>query len=130
MRRISTAILSAVAALALTAPAYAGEMTSETHESTSTTTSSGTVSEVLPSSSMIIIKSESATPPSRYIYNSKTVWVDSEGNTVTMDGLQNQTVTVYYEKQGDQMVVTRVVAQKPPSKIIEHKSTTTTTESH
>ena len=127
MRKMSTAILSVVAALALTALAYA-EMTSETHESTTTTTYSGTVSGVSPSSSTIIIKSESETPPSKYIYNSETVWVDSEGNTVTMAALQNQPVTIYYEKQGEQLVVTRVVAQKLASKIIEHKSTTTSTD--
>jgi hypothetical protein len=114
MRNIPTAIFSMVAALALTVPAYA-EMTSETHDSTSTTTRSGTVSEVSPSSSTIIIKSESEKPPSKYIYNSKTVWVDSEGNTVTMAALRDQPVTIYYEKQGDQLVVTRVVAQKPAS---------------
>ena len=122
-----TTISSAVAALALSALAAYAEMPSETHESTGTPKYPGAASEVLPSSSTIIIKSDSDPPPSRYIYNSKTVWVDSEGNTVTMEALRNQPVTIYYEKQGDQMVVTRVVAQRPASKIIKHKSTTTET---
>jgi hypothetical protein len=28
-------------------------------------------------------------------------------------------VTIYYEKHGDEMVVTRVVSRKPPARVIE-----------
>jgi hypothetical protein len=124
MRKRPIAILSAVAALALTAPAYA-ETISETRETT-TITKSGTVSEVSPSSSTIIVRSEGA-QPSRYIYNSQTAWVDPEGNKISVETVRDQPVTVYYEKNGDEMVVTRVVTRKPASKIIEERKTTTTT---
>jgi hypothetical protein len=125
MRKKPIAILSGVAALALTASAYA-EMTSETRETTTTITKSGTVSQVSPSNSTIIVKSEGA-QPSRYVYNSQTAWVDSEGNKVSVETLRDHPVTVYYEKNGDEMVVTRVVSRKPASKVIEERKTTTTT---
>jgi hypothetical protein len=125
MRKRPIAILSAVAALALTTSANA-ETISETRESTTTVTKSGTVSEVSPSSSTIIVRSGGA-QPSRYVYNSHTAWVDSEGNKVSVETLRDQPVTVYYEKNGDEMVVTRVFSRKPASKIIEKQKTSTTT---
>ena len=64
----------------------------------------------------------------KYVYNNKTVWLDPAGNTVTTETVRNQPVTIYYEKEGDQMVVTKVVTHKPlPSRIIEQKKTTTKT---
>jgi hypothetical protein len=118
-------MLSAFAALAFTASANAG-MTSETRETTTTVTRSGTVSEVSPSNSTIILKSDGA-QASRYVYNSHTAWVDSEGNKVSVETIRDQPVTVYYEQDGDEMVVTRVVTRKPASKVIEERKTTTTT---
>jgi hypothetical protein len=111
--------------LALAVSARAGM---EQRETTTTTTYSGTVSEMSPSSSTIILKSDSSPQTVKYIYNDKTAWVDPAGNTVTMQTVRNQPVTIYYEKEGDQMVVTKVVTHKPlPSKIIEQKTTTTKT---
>jgi hypothetical protein len=123
MRKRPIAILSATAALALTMSAYAETISEST---TTTVTKSGTVSQVSPSSSTIILRSEGA-QPSRYVYNSQTAWVDPEGNKISVETLRDQPVTVYYEKNGDEMVVTRVVTRKPASKIIEERKTTTTT---
>jgi hypothetical protein len=121
------AILCTVAVLALAMSASADSM----RETTTTTTYSGTVSEMLPSSSTIVLRTEPASPPTKYVFNDRTVWVDSAGNTVTMESVRNQPVTVYYQREGDQMVVTRVVTQKvvpPAPKVIERRTTTTTTE--
>ena len=63
----------------------------------------------------------------RYVFNERTVFVDPAGNMVKMETIQNQPVTVYYEKQGEQMVVTKVVTQKPIPSVVEKKTTTTTT---
>jgi hypothetical protein len=112
MSILRTTILSTVAGVALAVSSYA-EMTTETRETTTTTTSSGTVSEVSPSSSTIVLKSEGAPEQRRYVYNSHTAWIDSEGNTVSVDTVRNQPVTIYYEQNGDQLVVTRVVSRKP-----------------
>lgn len=123
MRRV---IVITFAALAVTAVAARADMTKET---TTTTTYSGTVSSVSPTSSTIVMKSESAAAPQQYVYTEKTTWLDSAGNTVSRDAIQNQPVTIYTEKQGDQIVVTKVVTQKasPAPATVEKKTTTTTT---
>jgi hypothetical protein len=122
MRRV---ILSTLTALAIAVSASA-EMTQET---TTTTTYTGTVSSVSPSSSTIILKSDAASDvPTKYVYSERTSWVDAAGNTVTRESVRNQPVTIYYEKQGDQLVVSKVVMQKPlPAPRVEKKTTTTTT---
>jgi hypothetical protein len=108
--------------LALAVSARAGEQRRET---VTTTTYSGTVSEVSPSSSTIVLKSESSPQTVTYVYNDKTAWVDSTGNQVTVEKVRHQPVTIYYQQDGDQMVVTKVVTQKPT--VIEKETTTTRT---
>lgn len=121
-----TAVLGVFAILALSISASA-EMARET--TTTTTTYAGTVSDISPSSSTMVVKSEAAPQTiTKYVYNDKTIWVDPMGNTVKMETVQNQPVTVYYQKEGDQMVVTRVITQKTlPPPVVEKKTTTTTT---
>ena len=49
----------------------------------------------------------------RYTFNEKTektMFVDTSGNTVSEGAIRNQPVTVYYQKNGDQMVVNKIVA--------------------
>jgi hypothetical protein len=118
-------ILSTLTALAIAVSASA-EMTQET----TTTTYTGTVSSVSPSSSTIIFKSAAASDvPMKYVYSERTSWVDAAGNTVTRESVQNQPVTIYYEKQGDQLVVSKVVMQQKsvPAPRVEKKTTITTT---
>ena len=122
----SALVMSAALALALAGSAYADSMVTS---KTSTTTYSGTISEIQEPSSTIVIRSETAPEPMKYTFNEKTVWVDSAGNTVTMSAVKNQPVTVHYLKEGPAMVVTRVEVQKPAS-TIERKTTTTTEELH
>ena len=125
MRRI---MIGTFAALALAAASASADMTATT--SSSSTTYSGTVSSLSPSNSTIVVKTESAPEPQKYVYTEKTTWVDSAGNTVSRDAIANQPVTIYTEKQGDQLVVTKVVTQKTVSAPkVEKKTTTTTTES-
>jgi len=142
MRRI---VISTLVGLALAVSAGA----QVTQETTTTTSYSGTVSSLSPSSSTIIMKPGTSVPPgtslpagtslppgtsvppgTRYVYTEHTEWQDSSGNTVPREAVQNQPVTVYYEKQGDQMVVTKVITQKTqtqPAPVIEKRTTTTTT---
>ena len=108
--------------LALAVSAHAEERRQET---VTTTTYSGTVSEVSPSSSTIVLKSESSPKTVTYVYNDKTAWVDATGNQVTVETVRHQPVTIYYQQDGDQMVVTKVVTQKPT--VIEKETTTTRT---
>ena len=103
--------------------AFAAEVI-EKHSST-TTTYTGTASDISPSSSTIVIKSETAPAPVTYKFNKTTTWVDSAGNVITSEQARNSPVTVYYSGAGDSTVVTKVVASKPSTT----KETTTTTTS-
>ena len=117
---------SALAGVALSGSvAFAAEVMEK--QTTSTTTYSGTVSDVSPSSSTIVVKSESSSAPVSYRYNKTTTWVDSSGNVITSEQVRNSPVTVYYTKEGDSTVVTKVVASKPST--TKETTTTTTTES-
>jgi hypothetical protein len=117
-------VLKAMIALPL-ALAVSTSARAEEQRTVTTTTYSGTVSEVSPSSSTIVLKSESSPQTVEYVYNDKTEWLDAAGNRVTVEKVRHQPVTIYYKQDGDQMVVTRVVTQKP--KVIEKETTTTRT---
>jgi hypothetical protein len=88
-----------------------------------TTTYKGTVTEVNPSSSTIILRSESSTAPTTYTYNKETIFTDDAGKVVTYDALKDSPVTIQYTRDGDRMIVTRVT--KEPTTV--RKETTTTT---
>jgi hypothetical protein len=115
-------MLTMSAALVLAVSANA-----EMIEKTTTTRYNGTIAETSPSTSTIILKSEDSPKTVRYIYNDKTVWEDPSGKTVKMETVRDQPVTILYEKQGDQMIVTKVITQKAPQpRVLEQKTTTTT----
>jgi len=119
MRRV---ILMTSAALVLAVSANA-----EMVEKTTTTRYSGTIAETSPSTSTIILKEDSPKTV-KYIYNDRTVWEDASGKTVRMETVRDQPATIFYEKQGDQMVVTKVITQKTEQpRVIEQRTTTTLT---
>jgi hypothetical protein len=89
-----------------------------------TTTYSGMVSEVDPSSSTIILRSESSEAPRRYTFTKKTTFIDEAGDSVTYETIRNRPVTVYYEKDGDRLVVNRVIVTGPSAGVIQRKETT------
>ena len=93
-----------------------------------TTTYKGTVSEVDPSSSTIIVKSETATAPTKYTYTKETVFTDSQGHVVTYEAVRNAPVTVYYTQDGDRTIVTKVVTTQPAAAVEHHETTTTETK--
>ncbi|HYC55402.1 MAG TPA: hypothetical protein VEL28_10770 [Candidatus Binatia bacterium] len=75
---------------------------------TKTTTYSGTVSEINPGSSTMILKSETSPTPVTYSFTPQTVFVDSAGNTVTVDAIRSKPVNVEYITEGDKTVVRKV----------------------
>ena len=98
--------------------------------STSTLNSSGTITAYTPGSDYITFRSTTDTAPVKYYYTKKTTILDPEGNTVTWSAVRpDLPATVHYVKEGDRMVVSKVVLSKPaaPAAVIEKKSTTTTT---
>ena len=101
---------------------------------TTTTNSAGNISEFSPS--VITIRSESSTTPVHYTYTKSTTYVDEAGNPVSMDIVKSGApVTVYYTKDGDNMVATKVVVKKTVTTdggavdgaTVDKKTTTTTT---
>ena len=100
-------------------------------ETTTTTNSAGTITEFGPET--IVIRSETAPEPVRYISRKTTTYVDDTGAPVSIETVKSGLpVTVYYTKEGDQMVASRVVVRRtaaavPAAPVIEKKTTTTTT---
>jgi hypothetical protein len=128
---IQHSLLSLVLATALTAGAFAQTVV---REETSTTNSAGTITEFGPES--IVIRSETAPQPIRYISRKTTTYVDDAGAPVSIETVKSGLpVTVYYTQEGGQMVASRVVVRRattvtpvvPTAPVIEKKTTTTTT---
>jgi hypothetical protein len=64
----------------------------------------------------------------RYYYTPETTIVDPAGRTVAWSDVRSDMpATVHYVKQGDRMIVKRVVLTKPVTVTKETTTTTTTT---
>ena len=122
--KIHTASL--VSALALAGLVTAATVDAQMVTTQKTTTYTGTVSEVNPSSSTIILKSESSPQPQTYTYNKETIFTDETGKVVSYEAIKDSPVTVQYTSEGDRMIVTKVVKQ--PTTVRKETTTTTTTE--
>jgi hypothetical protein len=94
---------------------------------TSTTTSTGTISTYTPGTDYITFRTSTEATPARYYYSKDTTILDPEGHTVTWSAVRpDLPATVYYTRDGDRMVVRKIVLTKPAA-VIEKKETTTTT---
>ncbi len=123
--KIARALLVPSMALALgtlSATTVLADMEKTTTTTEKTTTYKGTVSEVNPSASTIILRSETSAPTT-YTYNKETIFTDDGGKVVTYDAIKDSPVTVTYTRDGDRMIVTKVT--KDPS--VKRETTTTTT---
>jgi hypothetical protein len=118
-RTISTLSLGLALGLLTTASVASAD---ETVTTTKSTTYSGVVSEMNPSSSTIILRSQSSAAPVTYTYSKETTFVDSAGNPVSSSALVNSPVTVEYSNEGGRTVVRRVIQTGPAS---VHEKTTT-----
>ena len=126
---LKTIAAATVAILTTGSVAFAAEETV-----TTTTNTAGTISEFSPDT--IIVRTESAPEPIRYSYTKTTTYVDEAGQPVSLELVKSGLpVTVYYVKQGDKMVASKVVVRKVKTTttgtgaVIDKKTTTTTTES-
>ena len=105
-----------------TKDAAAGTTTTET----STTTSTGTISTYTPGTDYITFRTSTDTAPVRYYYSKDTTILDPEGHTVTWSAVRpDLPATVYYTRDGERMVVRKIVLSKPT--VTEKETTTTTT---
>jgi len=121
----SLAVVTAMAQTSTTVTtkdAAAGTTTTET----STTTSTGTISTYTPGTDYITFRTSTEASPVRYYYSKDTTILDPEGRTVTWSAVRpDLPATVYYVREGDRMLVRKIVLTKPA--VIEKKETTTTT---
>ncbi len=95
----------------------------------STTTSSldgtGTITAFSPGSDYITFRTQTSAEPVKYYYSKNTTVVDPTGATVEMSMLKpDMPVRYTYVKEGDRMVISKVILEKP---ISYYKKTTTTT---
>jgi len=106
------------------------ETSGQASAQTTTTTSAGTISEFNPQT--ITVKTENSVEPVHYTYSKSTTYVDETGNPVSMETVKSGLpVTVYYVKDGDNLVASKVVVNRaviePVTHVQESKTTTTTT---
>ena len=130
IRNFSSAAIVGVALITAQATLVAQTVVDSATQTT-TTLSAGTISEFSPES--IVIKTETSPEPVRYTYTKTTTYVDEAGAPVSMAVVKSGLpVTVYYVKEGDAMVASKVIVRKaavvvPSVPVIEEKKTTTTT---
>jgi hypothetical protein len=95
---------------------------------TTTTTSTGTVSEVTPDG--LLVQTRTETSPLRYRYTRTTSYVDETGAPVTLDVVRSGLpVTVEYARNGEELVATRVIVQRqaaPAGTTVIERNTTIT----
>src|SRR6266700_5137524 len=93
---------------------------------TSTTTATGTISTYTPGTDYITFHTSTDAAPVRYYYSKDTTILDPEGQTVTWSAVRpDLPATVYYTRDGERMVVRKIVLSKPT--VTEKETTTTTT---
>jgi hypothetical protein len=95
-----------------------------------TITGAGTISDFSPET--IVVKTDADAPPVIYTYTKSTIYVDENGNPVSMETVKSGLpVTVYYIRDGDNRIASKVVVRKmaivPAVHVEESKTTTTTT---
>jgi len=124
-RFTSTFSLALALGLLGSVPASLAESVTTTEK---TTTYSGVVSEVNPTTSTIILKSEKAPAPVTYTFTKETTFVDAQGKVVSIETIRNSPVTVEYSKEGDRTIVRRVVVTRPSGTTRTEETTTHTEE--
>ena len=119
---VVTAIAQTSTTVTTTKDAAAGAAVTET----STTTSTGTISTYTPGTDYITFRTSTEAAPARYYYSKDTTILDPEGKTVTWSAVRpDLPATVYYVRDGDRMIVRKIVLSKPT--VVEKETTTTTT---
>ncbi len=100
------------------------EMRAQT--ATTVTTTKGAVTEFVPGSQTVVVKTETAAPL-RYVLTKQTTIVDEAGAPITIERIApGSPVVVDYTGTGDRLVASRIVVQKP-AVVTERETTTTTT---
>jgi hypothetical protein len=95
-------------------------------ETTTTTDTSGTITEYTPGSPYFMLRAGTTGAPARFYYTNDAHVFDPEGHPLSWSVVRPDIpATVYYVREGDRMIVRKVVLSKPV--VIEKETTTTTT---
>lgn len=101
--------LAACAMVLTVSPAFA-----QMESTTTTTSTGGTLTSISPSA--FTVRTESSPNPIHYYYTRTTRYVDTDGNPVSVETVRSGTpVTIYYDREGDQMIARKVVLLKSPT---------------
>jgi hypothetical protein len=126
------AICSAAAGLALAQQTTTTTTTTDPVTGTTTTqqttiSSAGNIVTYAPDSDYFTFRTAPNAAPVRYYYTKDTTVLDPEGRLVNWSAIRpDLPATIYYTRDGDRVVVRKVVLSQPPA-VIKHEETTTTT---
>jgi len=119
---LATALAQTSTTVTTTKDAAAGDEITET----STTSNTGTITTYTPGTDYITFRTSVEPTPVRYYYSKNTTIVDPEGHVVTWSAVRpDLPATVYYVREGNRMIVRKIVLNKPV--LIQKETTTTTT---
>ncbi|MFN2542029.1 MAG: hypothetical protein ABR514_07660 [Chthoniobacterales bacterium] len=119
---LATAFAQTSSTTTTTRDAATGTTTTES----ATTSSTGTIATYTPDSDYISFRTTTDAAPVRYYYTKDTTILDPAGQTVTWSAVRpDLPATVYYVRDGDRMIVRKIVLSKPAT--VEKETTTTTT---
>jgi len=118
-------LVTAVAQTSTTVTTKDGAAGTEVTETT-TTNATGTITTYTPGTDYLMFRAGTTGAPVRYYYTKDTAILDPAGQTVTWSAVRpDLPATVYYVREGDRMIVRKIVLSKPT--VIEKETTTTTT---
>jgi len=104
------------------------ETTTTTAAATAPLEATGTITEWSPGT--VIIRQKDVTEPTRYSFGHTVEYVDSAGNPVARETItQGAPVTIRYTRDGDRMLVDRVIVQRQAAPVATTTTTQTTTTS-
>ena len=119
-----TAVAQTSTTVTTTKDAAAGEAVTQT--TTSTVDTAGTITEYRPGGDYFMLRAGTTGAPARFYYNNDTHVFDPEGHPVSWSVVRPDIpAKVYYVREGDRMIVRKVVLSKPV--VVEKETTTTVT---
>ena len=131
--RLVKMLAAGVACVAAVTLALAQETTTTTTNAATgtttvaTTTSTGTITAYTPDSDYISFRTTTDATPVKYYYTKDTTILDPTGRTLTWSAVRpDLPATVYYVREGDRMLVRKIVLTKPATTIDKETTTTTT----
>jgi hypothetical protein len=120
------AVVTAMAQTSTTVTTTKDAATGTAVTETSTTSASGTITTYTPGTDYIMLRAGTTGAPVRYYYTKDTTVLDPEGHAVTWSAVRpDEPATVYYIREGDRMIVRKIVLNRPT--VIQKETTTTTT---